>query len=55
MAKAKGYVSDQLLGFSNEADHCPGSLLVFAGPGGVLAGVCPKVLAAKSSSTYNAQ
>jgi hypothetical protein len=55
MAEAKGYVSDQLSGFSNEAGHCSGSLLVYAGLGGVLAGVCPKVLAAKSSSTYSAQ
>jgi hypothetical protein len=28
MAEAKGYVSDQLSGFSNEAGHCPGSLSV---------------------------
>jgi hypothetical protein len=55
MEKAKGYVSDQLSGFSNEAGHCQGSLSVYAGPGGVLAGVCPKVLAAESSSTYSAQ
>ena len=43
MAEAKGYVSDQLSGFSNEADHYPSSLSVYAGPGGVLAGVCLKV------------
>jgi hypothetical protein len=55
MAEAKGYVSDQLLGFSNEAGHCRGSLLVYAGLGGVLAGVCPKVLQSESSSTYSAQ
>jgi hypothetical protein len=55
MAEAKGYVSDQLLGFSNEAGHCPGSLSVHAGPEGVFASVCSKVLAAESSSTYSAQ
>jgi hypothetical protein len=55
MVEAKGYISDQLSGFSNEAGHCPGSLSVYAGPGGVLAGVCLKVLAAESSSTYSAQ
>jgi hypothetical protein len=48
MAEAKVYVIDQLSGFSNEASHCPGSLSVYAGPGGVLAGVCSKVLAAES-------
>jgi hypothetical protein len=55
MAEAKGYVSDQLSGISNKAIHCPSSLLMYTGPGGVLAGVCPKVLKAKSSSTYSAQ
>jgi hypothetical protein len=55
MTKAKGYVSDQLSGFSNEAGQGPGSLSVYAGPGGIFAGVCPKVLAAESSSTYSAQ
>ena len=35
MAEAKGYVSDQLSGFPNEAGHCPGSFSVYAGPGGV--------------------
>jgi hypothetical protein len=30
-------------------------LSVYVGPGGVLVGICPKVLAAESSSTYNAQ
>jgi hypothetical protein len=55
MAEAKGYVCDQLSGFSNEVGHCLGSLSVYAGPRGVLAGVCPKVLAAESSSTYSAQ
>jgi hypothetical protein len=55
MAEAKTYVSDQLLGFSNEAGHCLGSLSVYAGPGGIFTGVCPKVLAAESSSTHSAQ
>jgi hypothetical protein len=55
MAEAKGYFSDQLSRFSNEAGHYLGSLSVYAGPGGVFAGVCPKVLAAESSSTYSAQ
>jgi hypothetical protein len=55
MAEAKGHVSDQLSGFSNEAGHRPSSLSVYAGPGGVFAGVCLKVLAAESSSTYSAQ
>jgi hypothetical protein len=55
MAEAKVYVSDQLLGFPNEVGHCPGSLSVYAGPGGVFAGVCSKVLATESSSTYSAQ
>jgi hypothetical protein len=55
MVEAKGYISDQLSGFSNEAGHYPGSLSVYAGPGGLLAGVCLKVLAAESSSTYSAQ
>ena len=55
VAEAKGYVSDQLSGISNKASHCPGSLSVYTGPGGVLAGVCLKVLKAKSSSTYSAQ
>jgi hypothetical protein len=55
MAEAKGYVSDQLSGFPNEAGHCLGSLSVYAGPGGVFTGVCQKVLAAESSSTYSAQ
>jgi hypothetical protein len=32
MAEAKGYVSDQLSGFSKEAGHCLGSLSVYAGP-----------------------
>jgi hypothetical protein len=54
MVEAKGYASDQLLGFSNEIGHCPSSFSVYAGPGGVLAGVCPKVLEAESSSTYSA-
>jgi hypothetical protein len=54
MAEAKGYVSDQLSGFSNKAGHCPSSLSVYIGPG-ILAGVCSKVLEAKSSSTYSAQ
>jgi hypothetical protein len=55
MPEAKGYVSDQLLGFSNEAGHCPGSLSVYAGPGGIFACVCSKDFAAESSSTYSAQ
>jgi hypothetical protein len=55
MAEAKGYVSDQLSGFPNEAGHCPGSFSVYTGSGGVFTGVCSKVLAAESSSTYNAQ
>jgi hypothetical protein len=55
MSEAKGYVIDQLSGFPNEVGHYLGSLLVYAGPGGVFAGVCPKVLAAESSSTYSAQ
>jgi hypothetical protein len=55
MAEAKGHVSDQLSGFLNEASHCPSSLSVYAGPGGVFACVCPKVLAPESSSTYSAQ
>jgi hypothetical protein len=55
MAEAKGYVSDQLSGFPNEAGHCPGSFSVYAGPGGVFTGICSKVLAAESSSTYSAQ
>jgi hypothetical protein len=55
MAEAKGYVSDQFSGFPNEAGHYSGSLLVYAGPGGVFTGVCSKVLAAESSSTYSAQ
>jgi hypothetical protein len=55
MAEAKGYVSEQLSGFSNKAYHCPSSLSLYVGPGGVLAGVCPKVLEAESSSTYSAQ
>jgi hypothetical protein len=55
MAEAKGYVSDQISGLSNKAGHCPSSLSVYTGPGGVLAGVCPKVLEAESSSTYSAQ
>jgi hypothetical protein len=55
VAEAKGYVSDQLLGISNKASHCPSSLSVYKGPGGVLAGVCSKVLKAESSSTYSAQ
>jgi hypothetical protein len=55
MAEAKGYVSDQLLGFSNKLGHCSGSLSVYIRPGGVHAGVCPKVLKAESSSTYSAQ
>jgi hypothetical protein len=55
MAEAKGYVSDQLLGFSNKVGHCPSSLSVYTGLGGVLAGICPKVLKVESSSTYVAQ
>jgi hypothetical protein len=55
LVEAKGYVSEQLSGISNKASHCPSSLSVYTGPGGVLAGVCPKVLKAKSSSTYSAQ
>jgi hypothetical protein len=55
MAEAKGYVSDQLSGISNEVGHCPGSLSVYTGSGGIFAGICPKVLAAESSSTYSAQ
>jgi hypothetical protein len=54
MAEAKGYVSDQLSGFSNKVGHFPSSFSVYTGPGGVLAGVCPEVLEAKSSSTYSA-
>jgi hypothetical protein len=55
MVEAKGHVSDQLSGFSNEASHRPCSLSVYAGAGGVFAGVCPKVLVAERSSTYSAQ
>jgi hypothetical protein len=55
MAEAKGYVSDQLSGFPNEAGHCPGSFSVYIGPGGVFTGLCSKVLAAESSGTYSAQ
>jgi hypothetical protein len=55
MAEAKGYVSYQLSGFPNKAGHCPGSFLVYAGPEGVFAGVCSKVLVAESSSTYSAK
>jgi hypothetical protein len=55
MAEAKGYVSDQLSRIQNEVGHCPGSFSVYTGPGGVFTGVCSKVLAAKSSSTYSAQ
>jgi hypothetical protein len=55
VAEAKGYVSDQILGFPNEAGHCPGSFSVYAGPGGVFTGICLKVLAAESSSTYSSQ
>jgi hypothetical protein len=55
MVEAKGYVSDQLSKIPNEAGHCPGSFSVYTGPGGVFTGVCSKVLAAESSSTYNAQ
>jgi hypothetical protein len=51
MAEAKGYVSDKILGISNKVSHCPSSLSVYTGPGGVLAGVCPKVLKAESSGT----
>jgi hypothetical protein len=54
VAEAKGYVSDQLLGISNKASHCPSSLSVYTGLG-VLAGLCPKVLKAESSGTYSAQ
>jgi hypothetical protein len=54
MAEAKRYVSDQLSGFPNEADHCPDSFSVYSGLGGVFIGVCSKVLAAESSSTYSA-
>jgi hypothetical protein len=42
--KPKGYVIDQLSGISNKASHCPSSLSVYTELGGVLAGVCPKVL-----------
>jgi hypothetical protein len=55
MAEAKGYVSNQLSGFSNEAGHCLGPLSVYAGLGGIFVGVCPKVLAAESSSTNSVQ
>jgi hypothetical protein len=55
MAEAKGHVSDQLSGVSNETGHHPSSLSVYAGPGGVFAGVCLKILVAESSSTYSAQ
>jgi hypothetical protein len=55
MAKAKGYASYQLSGFSNEAGHYPSSFLVYLGPGRVSVGIRPKVLAAESSSTYSAQ
>jgi hypothetical protein len=55
VAEAKGYVSDQLSGILNKASYCPSSLSVYTGPGGVLAGVRPKVLKDESSSTYSAQ
>jgi hypothetical protein len=55
MEEAKGHVSDQISGFSNEAGHRPSSLSMYVGPGGVFAGVCQKVFAAQSSSTYSAQ
>jgi hypothetical protein len=55
MAEAKGYVSFQLSGFSNKASHCPSSLSMYTGPGGILAGVCPKVLKAESLGTYSTQ
>jgi hypothetical protein len=55
MVEAKGCVSDQLSGISNKASHRPGSLSVYTGLGGVLAGVCQKVLKGESSSTYSAQ
>jgi hypothetical protein len=55
VVEAKGYVSDQLSRISNKVNHCPSSLSVYIGPGGVLAGVSPKVLKAESSSTYSAQ
>jgi hypothetical protein len=55
MAEAKGYVSEQLSGFPNEAGHSLGSFSVYTGPGGVFTGLCLKVLAAESSGTYNPQ
>jgi hypothetical protein len=55
MAEVKGHVSDQLSGFSNEAGHHPSSLSVYAGPGGIFASICLKVLTAESSRTYSAQ
>ena len=55
MAEAKGYVSDQLSGFPNEAGHCLGSFSVYTGPGGVFTGICPKVLTFESTSAHSAQ
>jgi hypothetical protein len=55
VVEAKGYVSDQISEISIKASHCPSSLSVYTRPGGILAGVCLKVLKVESSGTYSSQ
>ena len=55
VAEAQGHAGYQFPRLLDEAGHFPSSLSMYTGPGGVLAGVCPKVLGAESTSTYSAQ
>jgi hypothetical protein len=55
MAEAQEHVGYQFSRLSDEASHNLGLVPVHTRPWGILAGVCPKVLATKSTSAHSAQ
>jgi hypothetical protein len=55
MAEAQGYAGDKLPRLLDEASHSLGFVSMHTRSRGVSPGICPKVLASKSTSAYNAQ
>jgi hypothetical protein len=55
MAEVEGYAHHQFPRISDEAGHCSGSVPMHAGPRGIPSGICPEVLASKSTSAHSAQ
>jgi hypothetical protein len=55
MAEAEGHADHQFPRVSDEVGHCSGFVPVHTRPWRIPPGVCPKVLASKSTGAHSAQ